>query len=194
MTKHKFLVSLKDRLSGLSKEAVEERLNFYREMIEDRMEEGLSEEDAVAETGSVDEIAAQIAADLSPATASKRRMNAWEIVFLLLGSPLWLSLLIAAFAVLLSLYASLWAVIVSLWAVFGSLAVCSMSCLAAGIIFACTGSSLTGLAATGAGCVCAGLAIFMLFGCRAATKGAALLTKSMAAWIKKRLPRKEDAQ
>ena len=46
MTKLKFLFELRDRLEGLPYDEVEERLNFYSEMIEDRMEEGLSEEEA----------------------------------------------------------------------------------------------------------------------------------------------------
>ena len=61
MTKFKFLATLQDRLAGLPREEVDERLRFYCEMIEDRMEEGLSEEEAVAAVGSVDEIVSQIA-------------------------------------------------------------------------------------------------------------------------------------
>ena len=64
MTKIKFLLSLHDRLSGLPQDEVEERLNFYSEMIEDRMEEGISEEEAVAAIGPIDEIAEQIIADI----------------------------------------------------------------------------------------------------------------------------------
>ena len=47
MTKIKFLIELHNRLSGLPKDDVEERLSFYSEMIEDRIEDGLSEEEAV---------------------------------------------------------------------------------------------------------------------------------------------------
>ena len=57
MTKLKFLLSLHDKLSDLPQNEVEERLSFYSEMIEDRMEEGVSEEEAVSARGSVDEIA-----------------------------------------------------------------------------------------------------------------------------------------
>jgi uncharacterized membrane protein len=48
MGKQEFLTRLGKALSGLPREDIEERLNFYSEMIEDRMEEGLSEEEAVA--------------------------------------------------------------------------------------------------------------------------------------------------
>ena len=60
MTKMQFLMSLHDQLSGLPKEDVEQRLNFYSEIIEDSMEEGLSEADAVTALGSIEEIVAQI--------------------------------------------------------------------------------------------------------------------------------------
>ena len=51
----------------------------------------------------------------------------WLIVLLALGSPIWLSLLIAAAAVVLSLYIVLWSLILSLWAVELSLAVAALA-------------------------------------------------------------------
>ena len=108
MTKMQFLMSLHNKLSGLPQNEIEERLNFYSEMIEDRIEEGVSEEEAVAQIGTVDEIAEQIIADI-PLTKiakekikPKRHIKAWEFVLLILGSPLWLSVLIAIFAVIFS--------------------------------------------------------------------------------------------
>ena len=119
MTKIKFLLELHEKLSGLPQDEVEERLNFYSEMIEDRIEEGLLEEEAVAAVGSVDEIAAQIIADIPLVKIAKekmkpkRQLKAWEIVLLVLGSPIWFSLIVAAFSVILSLYVLLWAVIIN---------------------------------------------------------------------------------
>ena len=46
MSKQEFLEQLRRGLSGLPREDIEERLKFYSEMLEDRMEEGLSEEEA----------------------------------------------------------------------------------------------------------------------------------------------------
>ncbi|MBQ2675880.1 MAG: DUF1700 domain-containing protein [Clostridia bacterium] len=199
MTKLRFILSLQDRLSGLPQDDVEERLSFYSEMIEDRMEEGFSEEEAVSAVGSVDEIAAQIIADI-PLTKiakekikPKRRLKVWEIVLLVLGSPIWLSLLIAAFAVGLSLYASLWVVIISLWAVFGSMIAVALYCVAVGMGFAFAGNSLTGIAMIGAGLVCAGLSVFLFFGCRVATKGLLLLAKKTVSGIKNSFTKKEEA-
>lgn len=196
MTKLKFLFALRDKLSGLSQEDVEERLGFYSEVIEDRMEEGISEEEAVAAVGSVDEIAAQIIADI-PRTKErgkpKRQLRAWEIVLLVLGSPVWVSLLIAVFAIGFSLYAVLWSVIISLWAVFGSVAACAFAGIFSGIVFAISRYYLTGTAMIGAGIVCAGLSILLFFGCKAATKGTLLLTKGITSGIKYCFVKKEEA-
>ena len=42
---------------------IEERLEFYSEMIDDRIEEGKSEFEAVREIGDVDEVVSQIASE-----------------------------------------------------------------------------------------------------------------------------------
>lgn len=199
MNKQEFVDNLRVKLCGLPKQEVEERLNFYGEMIDDRMEEGLSEQEAILEIGSVDVIAAQIVADIPLAKIaketirSKGRLKAWEIVLLALGSPIWLSLLIAVFAVILSLYVVLWSVIISVWAVFVSLTACALGGVVAGIVFALGDNGLTGIAVIGASILCVGLAIYLFFGCKVATKGILLLTKRMALGIKKCFVKKEEA-
>ena len=191
MTKMKFLMSLHDRLSGLPRDDVEERLLFYSEMIEDRMEEGLSEEEAVAAIGTVDEIADQIISETPLMKLAKRkikpkrRLRTWEIVLLAVGSPIWLSLLIAAFAVILSLYVSLWSVIVSLWACFSLAVSCAFGSVAVGIGVALCGNAPVGLPMLAAGLVWVGLSIFLFWGCRAASNGIVRLTGWLACTIKK---------
>lgn len=199
MSKQEFLAQLRKGLSRLPREDMEERLTFYSEMIEDRMEEGFSEKDAVSAAGPVREIVAQIIAD-TPFTKiakerikSKKRLGAGEIVLLALGSPIWLSLGIAAAAVILSLYISLWSVIISLWAVFASLAVCPVIGVPACFIFIADGNVANGIASLASGIVCAGLSIFAFYGCKAVTKGIFLLTKKMAIWIKSCFIKKEEA-
>ena len=199
MNKTEFALELYEKLPLLPSEEIDERLTFYLEMIDDRMEDGLSEEDAVSAIGSIDDIAEQILADV-PLTRivkerikSKRKLKAWEIVLLALGSPIWLSLGIAAVAVIFSLYVSLWAVIISFWAVFASLIGSAVGCVVGGVLFAFGINLLTGVAVIGAGIVCAGLSIFMFYGCKAATGGTLVLTKKMAIFIKNCFLRKEEA-
>ena len=199
MTKLQFLLALHNKLIGLPRNEVEERLSFYSEMIEDRMEEGMPEEEAVAAVGSVDQIATQITADIplmkivKEKVTPKRKRNAWEVTLLAVGSPVWVPLLIAAVAVVFSLYVSLWAIVVSLWATFASVAVCAVICVMIGLIFAISSDVYVGLMAVAAGFVCGGLAIFLIYGCKAATKGTARLGKLTLLAVKRSFTKKEVA-
>jgi uncharacterized membrane protein len=78
MTKEAFIMWLREAFSDYPQEEVGERLRFYIEIIEDRMEEGMSEEDAVASVGSLEEVIAQIQADmpLPQKRKSGRRLKA----------------------------------------------------------------------------------------------------------------------
>ena len=199
MDKQEFLNRLRQALSGLPQADIDERMEFYGEMIDDRMEDGLSEAEAVAELGSVEDVAAQIVAE-TPLTRivrermkPARRMRVWEIVLLVLGFPLWFPLLIAAFAVVLSVYIVIWAVIVSLWAVEVSLAAGALGSVAAGVLGICRGRLMAGLVLLCTAVVLAGLTILLFFGCKAVTVGAAKLTKKIALWIKSLFMRKENA-
>ena len=118
----KFLDELRNRLSGLPQEDIEERIAFYEEMIDDRMEDGVSEEEAVSRIGSVENIARQIMSEI-PLTKlvqekvkPKRNLRAWEIVLLVLGSPLWISLLISVLAIIFSVYVTIWSVVLVVYA------------------------------------------------------------------------------
>ena len=171
MNKQEFFAQLRKGLSGLPKDDIDERLTFYSEMIDDRMEDGIPEETAVREMGTIDELVSQIIADIplgklvKEKITPKEKLKAWEIVLLVLGSPIWLSLLIVAFNVIFSLYVVLWSAIIVLWAIFASFVACGLAGIAAGAYFAVGGNALTGIAMIGAGIVCAGLSVFMFFGC-----------------------------
>lgn len=191
MEKFDFIELLDKKLSGLPENDLDERLSFYSEMIDDRMEEGLSEEEAVAAIGEVDEVVSQILEDIplsklvKEKIRPKRRRKAWETVLLILGFPIWFSLLVALFAVVFALYVSLWSVIISLWACGAALAGCSVGCIITGVTHICIGNVPAGIAMIGCGVVCAGLFVFFLYGCKAATKGMMLLTKKIALALKR---------
>lgn len=200
MNKQQFLEQLRDCLSGLPRKELEERLTFYSEMIDDRMEEGLSEEEAVKEIGSVDKVFSNIIDEI-PLTElvkekikPKRTVRAWEIVLLVLGAPLWIPLLIAAAAIFFSVYIVIWAVVVSLWAVEVSIGATSLGAVIIGVVILIQGEMLPGIAMFGIALFCAGLTIFFCFGCIAATKGIAILTKKIALGIKSMIVKKESAK
>lgn len=66
MRKEEFLTTLRAGLTGLSPEGVEKLVEFCSEMIDDRMEDGLTEEEAVAAAGSLDELIQQAKTELLP--------------------------------------------------------------------------------------------------------------------------------
>ena len=64
MKKEQFLDELRNKLKGLPKEDLDDRILFYEEAIDDRMADGKSEEEAVADLGSIDWIVNEIAKDV----------------------------------------------------------------------------------------------------------------------------------
>lgn len=200
MDKKEFLSRLHKGLNGLPKDDIEERLSFYSEMIDDNVEEGLTEEEAVSRIGSVDDIVRQTIEDTPLSRLAKERirpnkkLSTWEIVLLALGSPVWVSLLISFIAVVFSLYVSLWAVVISLWSVFVSFAAAALGVLIGGVAFAIIGYGTASAALIAACLFCSGLAILSFLGCKDLTKGAAQLTKGIIIWSKNCLMKKEAAQ
>ena len=190
MNKRQFLESLRRALTGLPQDDIEERLTFYSEMIDDRVEDGLTEEEAVAEIGTVDEVVAQIMAEIplsklvKERVRPKRALRAWEIFLLVLGSPMWVPLLLAGISVIFAMYVAVWSVIISLWAVEVSLAGSALGGAVSAVVSCFQGNAVAGLAMFGVGAFCAGASIFWFFGCRAVTKGILLLTKKMALGLK----------
>lgn len=181
MRKKDFLSKLRRGLSGLPREAIEERLTFYSEMIDDRIEEGLTEEEAVARTGPAEDVIAQILSESAPPKPEKsgRALRIWEIVLLILGSPIWLSLLAAALILVLGVYVTVWAVDAALWAADLGFACGFLSGIVSSGFFWMKGNVLPGIATAGAGLACAGLAILAFFGCVQTTRGILILTKKL---------------
>ena len=197
MTKQAFLNALQEKLVGLPQKDMDERLTFYAEMIDDRMDDGMSEDEAVAGIGSLDAVVEQIIADTPLVSITKeklrpkRKMKTWELVLLIAGSPVWAPLLISAVAIAISLYAVLWSLVACLWAVFAALCGGSVGVAGNGAYMIVSGQSIDGLAVIGTGLAAAGLAIFAFFGCLAATKGTAKMTQKIVLSIKKRFVGKE---
>lgn len=196
MSKQEFIVELRKRLKYLPKKECDEHVEFYSEMIDDRVEDGLGEEDAILAIGSIDDIANQIIAASGgkiKKPKEKRRLKAWEITLIAVGSPLWVSLLIVALALLLTLYTVLWSLVVTVWAVFVSFIGVGLSGVVSGFAMAMDGYAPVGVALIGAGLVLIGLSVFLFFGCKASTKGVAKISKKIILSIKKHLIRRGEA-
>lgn len=121
MNKRAFANRLKSRLRGLPMREVEERISFYLEIIDDRIEDGVSVEVAIAALGDIDVIAEQIRDEIKTKNFTvkpeRREWRAWEIVLVVLGSPLWITLLATAFCLVLAVFIVVWSVNLVLWAV-----------------------------------------------------------------------------
>ena len=198
MNKHEFLAQLRNGLSGLPRKDVEERLTFYSEMIDDRMEEGYSEEESVEAVGTVDEIVEQTIME-TPFTRiakerikPKRELEKWEIALIVISFPIWFSLAIVTVAVVLSIYVLLLETFLLLWIVFATLVALSVASVVTGSVVLFS-EPLTGVAVYGIASASAGLSIFMFFGCKVATKYILKLSKDLAVWIKNLFIKKEVA-
>lgn len=200
MDKLDFLMALEEALSQLPEEDRRSSIEYYSEIIEDRMEEGMSETEAVASLGAPDKIAEQILMDmpLSKLVKSKvkkrRPISAGEIVLLILGFPLWFPLLVAVLAVIFSIYVSLWSVVISLYAVFAALAASAFGVALGGIALCIFSGIPQGFFLLGAGLTCAGLALFFLPVCNLAAKGSVWIGKKLLQGIKSCFIRKGDVK
>ncbi len=178
MTKNEFVRKLRMKLSRLPKADVEERIAFYSEMIDDRMESGLSEKDAVRDVGSVDNIAMQIKEEIKPADdykeeKDKKKLIGGTIALLIIGSPL----LIAAASIVLSLFITLWAVVISLWAVHVSLIVAGIGIIVGGAIVCVIHGHIPGIALIGAGIIVFGIGLLFSYPSKAMSICAVYLTR-----------------
>ena len=173
MNKQEFLNELQKKLFSLEQSDIDKYKDYYSEMIDDRIEDGLSEEEAVFDLGEIENIISQILSDCprrkavettNIETKSKKLSSGWIILITVLTAPFWFpfvtsvisvafSLIIAAFAVIIALYA-----IVFAFFVFGiiSMAACAVELFAFNVIeFAiCLGLGLVFL----------GFSILLLFG------------------------------
>ena len=162
MNKREFLRSLSASLRGMPRGERAQSLEYYGEMIQDRMEEGLSEEEAVARLGSADEIARQILEGGGAQGRQGSRVPLWMIALIVLGSPVWLALLFAFLAVVLAAYIVAWSLIAALYAVLLGMAVCG-PCGALGfVIEIARGNFALAVLLLGGGCALLGLALLAL--------------------------------
>lgn len=184
MSKEIFLNNLRERLKSYPSEETDKSIAYYSEMIDDRIEDGMNEEDVIASLGSVDDIANKIINELSLTTLVKcktkeKSLPAWAIVLLVITAPVWLSLLLAAFVIIFSLYVTMWAVDVAFWAASFGIFAGSLGCLAGIFFFILHGSVLSCVAALGAAFVLAGLGILFFLGTLYLSKGIIALSKGM---------------
>lgn len=205
MNKEEFLIALRERLEIFPQKEIEEYINYYREMIEDHVDDGFSEEQVVETLGSVDEVFAVILQEtaitklLREKVKPKRKLQPREIWILSLGFPIWLPLAITAlvlaitaFVLTWTLYAVLWSLVVTLFAVELTFAVGALGGAIVSILFLLSSGNGFAAGVTFSGAlVCAGLALILFRPCILSAKGSAKLAKKIWLGIKFLIVRKE---
>lgn len=191
MTKWEFLSKLQTKLYGLPQNDIDERLAFYSEMIDDRMEEGLTEAEAVAAIGTVDDVVSQILSETSLRKIIRERIrlnssDAKETTSVILRQAL---TVLGAVVLLLGIVVAnsvLWVAVASLWAIDLSLAAGAIVGIAQTMIQAVGGNATSAFAMLGIGLACAGFTILMFYAGLAAARGVLEMTKRTALDIKYR--------
>ena len=194
MNKKEFFALFRQELAGLPKDDLENRVSFYEEMINDRMDEGKTEEEAINDLGSVESIVNQIAQETSlvklvkEKVKPKRKIAGWEIALIIVGFPLWLPLLLIASILLLVAYLLLWVFTFVAYVVETSFAIASVGGLVGFVAYVINGE--VNLISLGSAIGCLGAAILFAFACYYITKANIKLTKNIFIKIKKAFMRK----
>lgn len=190
MTKNEFILRLADALKGLPREEADKSLSYYSEMVDDRMDDGMNEEEAVASLGDPEEIADKIKDELPFLTAAKARVKSRErkglvTVMLILGFPLWFSMLAVFAAVMLVIYVCIWAVDAALWSAVAAFAAAALGCLVGSGVMFITGFWPYSFFVLGGGLVSAGIAALLFLGVLWSTKQMI----RFSAWLFKKIRR-----
>ena len=133
MNKQEFITLLEKKLSGIPQDDINKTIDYYNEIILDKIDEGISEEEAVNSLGSIDEIIDQTLKEISFPKLVKEKLNlnrklqTWEIVLICVTSILWVPLLIVLLSVILVVYICIWSGVIALGA-------SAITCLATSLV------------------------------------------------------------
>lgn len=187
MNKQEFLDELTKKLKGLPKEDIDEKISFYSEMIDDKIEDGKSEAQAIVEIGSTDDVVAEIASTtplhklMKQKMTPKRKLKIFEIILIILGSPVWIPILAICLILFLVSYFILWILEFALYVVEGSLIVGGFGSI---IMFFISLADKPTVLYLAYGFMGLGVAGFFLLLCIVSTKGVIILSKKYAIAIK----------
>lgn len=196
MNKAEFLAALRERLSGLPEEDFNKSIDYYTEMIDDRVEDGMSEEEAVACLGSMDEIITQILSEVSlpklvkEKVKPKRALAVWEIILIIISAPIWFPIVFSVVATILSAYLSIWMMVLSLYLLDLSIAISGIAFIGLAIAELFKGAFAVFGALLGFGLVALGVSILLFFAFNLITKGIIYISKKVLLGIKSLFIRK----
>ena len=191
MKKDEFLNELRKKLQGLPKDDIEERVDFYSEMIDDRVEEGKTEEEAIEDLGGTDEVVRRITSETSIGTLVKERikpkrsLRGFEIALIIIGFPIWFPLLLVLGVLIFVTFILLWVLVIVTYSVELAFIGASVTGIIGGMASLVSGEPNIAYAAISV--LAAGLALLFLYVCYLATKLSIKITKSVLLGIKSKL-------
>ena len=191
MTKQEYLSAIRGKIRKMPADDINKFMDYYNEMIDDRMEDGLSEEDAVADMDGPDDVVDQILADMPLTKLVKEkikpshRLKAWEIILLILGSPIWAPLLLTAIVLVIAMAVVILALLLSFYVIVLSMAVAGIGGLLGVIPFFVTQNVPAALFMLGAAFAGIGLAILFIVAVKPVTIGIFKLYKASVNGIKR---------
>lgn len=113
MNKQEYIANLKIQLKDEKYETVCQVIEYYEEIIDDCIEEGKNENEVINSLENVQDVVRNIkddvlSFDINP--IKKNSISYFIIILLILGFPLWGSLLAAVFLLILSIYIMIWCI------------------------------------------------------------------------------------
>ncbi len=200
MNKEEFLFQLKKKLNGLSEKDINKSLDYYSEMIDDSMEDGLNEQEAIEKLGSVEDISSQILKDIPLPKLIKAKvkpsnsLKTGEIILLIIGSPLWILMLFLALLLFFILYILIWTFVLVVYAIFITFACGAIAALLNGFLLIFSSDSLQALFSFALGLFCLGITILMFLFSYFITFKMIQLSKKILLKIKLSFLRKENVK
>lgn len=193
MNKSEYLDSIRSKLTGLPEKDINSAIEYYEEAIEDRIEDGLTEEQAIKAVGTPEEIAEKILMDssipklITAKAKPQRTLKGWEIALIIIGSPLWIiigaCLLIVFLSVILTLF---WVMLAIICCVVGII-VGSLGGIAASIAQLFTGGGASSVAMLGICIMLLGVGVLLVVPVKAALTGLWELIAKFIRWVKRKI-------
>lgn len=192
MGREEFLAELRRALSYLPPGEIEKSVSFYAECIDDRMEDGMTEEEAVAALGDFDEIIREIEAALPLSTIVRQRVqgrerSVWWVILAIIGFPVWLPLLLTAVILVVVVYLTIWIIIISLFIALLSLVIYGIGWLVYAVAKFALIQIFAGIMSIGIAAVSFGVAIVLEEPVKKLTKLLARLTGRFWRGLKRKI-------
>lgn len=200
MNKLEFVQELSRRLAALPKIEAQKQIAYYAEMINDRIDDGMTEQEAVAALGNLDELVRQAYLDQSMGSLVKEKMstagrdsqNKWLwLTIIVLSSPVWFPLLMAAGGVVFGFYVAMWSIMFALVVTVAALMISGVVAFVGGLIMLFVQGPATGMFIMGGGLMLIGISLLLVIPVYYIIGAIVALTKWMWNKLKSLLIKKE---